>query len=475
MTLPQKNFYSLGKVFIPARVITLCSFLISHSVVAQEGNPTPFAATSTNNTVIYHDANVLDEKGQAFAPHMSVIVVGEKIKAVVPTTEVSAAELQSANIINLKDKYLLPGLIDSHVHLATPPNDMFAKAVMRRQAYHGVTGIRIMADDLRPITEYARATIAGEIAAPDIYSAALFAGPDFFNDPRTIAANGGIEPGTGSWMQAITDEMDLTIAIAKAKGSGAMAIKLYDNLQPALLQKITKAAHQQGMSVWAHGMVFPTEPKDVVAAGVDVISHTCYLAYQASDPKPLTYKNRFPVNEPALKDGDNPLMAALFDSMATKGIYLDATLTVYQQYDKRLASNPAMQPRPHCSLALAAVLTQQAINKGVKIVSGTDHIMPASDNFPALFDELELLAQQTSLSPLAVIRTATVNGAYILKQQDKVGSISPGKLANMLIVNSDPSRDISKLRDQYMTIKRGVILRPGSMPAITDEEMPSEQ
>ena len=473
MALNLQASPSLSKFIKFALAFSTCSLVLSSTVFAQEGNATPFAA-KTNNVVIYHDGNVLDEQGQTFQAHMSVIVMGETIQAVKPASQVTASELHAAKVIALTGKYLLPGLIDSHVHLATPPNDLFAKAVMRRQAYHGIPGIRIMADDLRPISEYARAAMAGEIAAPDIYSAALFAGPDFFNDPRTIAANGGIKPGTGPWMQAITEQTDLTIAIAKAKGSGAMAIKLYDNLQAELLKKITQAAHEQDMAIWAHGMVFPTEPKDVVAAGVDVISHTCYLAYQASEPKPMTYKNRFPVNEAALKNGDNALMDALFESMAKQGIYLDATLTVYQQYDKRLANNPDMNPRPHCSLSLASTLTQQAIDQGVKVVTGTDHIMPASETFPALFDELELLVKYTSLAPLAVIQAATINGAYILKQQDKMGSISSGKLANMLILNNDPSSDIRQLRQQFMTVKRGFILEPKNMPAITAEEMPSE-
>lgn len=449
--------------------------LFAFSAHAQEANPTPFAVHAEAQAVVYHRVKVWDNTSLSFIPNMSVIVKGDRISTVLPSTRVNSDVLHSSHVIPLDGKYLLPGLIDSHVHLATPPNDLFAKAVMRRQVYHGVTGIRIMADDLRPITEYARAAVAGEIAAPDIYSAALFAGPDFFNDPRTLAANGGIVPGTGAWMQAITEDSDLTLAIAKAKGSGAMAIKLYDNLQADLINKITAAAHQQDMAVWAHGMVFPTQPKDVIAAGVDVISHTCYLAYQASDPKPQTYKNRFPVNQALLEKGDNPLMQALFTDMSRQNTYLDATLTVYQQYDLRLAAKPDMQPRPHCSLALAATLTQQALANQVKLVTGTDHILPRSASYPALFDELELLVKHTAMTPAMVIQAATENGAFILQQQDNVGRIKPGMLANMLVVNQDPSADIRHLRDQAMTIKRGVALKLGEMSPISSAEMPNEQ
>ena len=73
--------------------------------------------------------------------------------------------------------WIIPGLVDSHVHLATPPDRRKAEAVLRRNLYGGVTMVRDMADDLRSVGELARASRVGEIPAPDIYYAAIIAGP----------------------------------------------------------------------------------------------------------------------------------------------------------------------------------------------------------------------------------------------------------------------------------------------------------
>src|SRR5204863_2620210 len=98
----------------------------------------------------------------------------------------------------------LPRLINSHQHLATPPNRARAEALMRRDLYSGITATRIMADDLRSIAELDRAARVGEIPGPDLYFAALVAGDSFFADPRTRAiSGGGLTPGQTPWAQAI--------------------------------------------------------------------------------------------------------------------------------------------------------------------------------------------------------------------------------------------------------------------------------
>ncbi len=128
----------------------------------------------------------------------------------------------------------MPGLIDSHVHLATPPNRRQAEAMLRRDLYGGVTAGRDMADDLRALGDITRASRVGEIAGSDVYYAALMAGPDFFTDPRTAQTSAGGVPGQVPWMQAVTDQTDLPLAVARAAGTSATAIKLYADLDPNL-------------------------------------------------------------------------------------------------------------------------------------------------------------------------------------------------------------------------------------------------
>lgn len=430
----------------------------------------PFAAAATGERVIYRGATLIDGTGATARPGMSVIADGPTIAAVLPDAALTPALLSGATIVDLRGKYLLPGLIDSHQHLATPPDHRHAEALMRRDLYSGVTATRIMADDLRSIAELAREARVGEIAGPDLYFAALVAGPSFFDDPRTAAAAADQRPGTAPWMQAIDDKTDLPLAIARARGTGATALKIYANLPPRLVRALTAEAHRQGFPVWAHGMVFPTRPADVIAAGPDVISHTCYLAYQLSANPPATYQQRSPVDPAPFANGDNPVMTRMFATMARRGILLDPTLRVYREGERRAAKTG--KP-PYCTLDLAARLTAQAHRAGVLLSAGTDGDTPARDAYPAVFDEIELLVRRAGLTPLEAIRAATDTGSKTMAQKDQ-GRIAPGYLANMVVLTRDPTADIANLRSVAMTVKRGRRFDRSDYRPITRDEVPDE-
>ena len=100
-----------------------------------------------------------------------------------------------------------------------------------------------MADDLRAVGDLARASLVGEIAAPDIFHTALMAGPGFFTDRRAALVSTGGEPGQVPWMRAVTERTDLALAVAEAKGTLAIAIELYADLSPDLAARITAEAH----------------------------------------------------------------------------------------------------------------------------------------------------------------------------------------------------------------------------------------
>lgn len=426
------------------------------------------APAASPTAILYRGATLIDGTGGVPAPNMAVLTRGERIEAVLPDAAVTPAMLAQAQAVDLRGKFLLPGFIDSHQHLATPPNRRRAEALMRRDLFSGITATRIMADDLRSIAEIARAARVGEIPSPDLYYAALMAGPTFFDDPRTNAASGGIKPGEGAWMQSVDDKTDLPLAIARAKGTGAMAIKIYANLPATLIRRITREAHRQGMQVWAHGMVFPTPPAEVIAAGPDVISHTCYLAYQAVSPRPQRYQDRVPIDPAQFADGKNPVMAKLFDEMVRRRIMLDPTLRVYREVEK--SAQRTGKP-PYCTLDLAGRLTAQAHRAGIEISTGTDGDTGADAAYPGVFEEFELLATNAGMSPLQVIRAATLAGAMSMEQAADMGTIAPGKLANMVVLSRDPARDISNMRSVTMTIKRGQVFARDDYRPITAEEI----
>jgi imidazolonepropionase-like amidohydrolase len=415
------------------------------------GAPPPFAPPAAGERTIYRGATLIDGTGAAPRRAMAVIVDGPRIEAVLPTARLTRQQVQGATIVDLAGRFLIPGLIDSHQHLATPPSPRATAAQLRRQLYAGITAIRIMADDLRSIAEFDRQARTGEIAAPDLYFAALVAGRSFFTDPRTQAISAGYTPGEAPWAQAIDEATDIPLAIARARGTGAVAIKIYSDLPPGLVRRLADEAHRQHMRVWAHGMVFPTAPADVLAARPDVVSHTCYLAYQAMARRPATYRERFPVDASLFANGDNVVMDGLFRTMREQHILLDPTLRVYDLVE-RMATP---QRPPFCTLDLAARLTDQARRAGVLMSAGTDSQTPASDAWPSLFEELELLVHRAGFTPLQAIRAATQIGAMTLGQGDDLGIVAPGRFADLVVLARDPGADIANMRSVLFTVKHG--------------------
>lgn len=403
--------------------------------------------------VVYRGAALIDGSGAGLRQDMAVVTDGATIEAVLPSRGLTPEMMKGAELIDLQGRYLLPGLIDSHQHLATPPDRHRAEALMRRDLHGGITAVRVMADDLRSIAELGRASLVGEIAGPDLYFAALVAGPGFFQDPRTKAIAAGAVPGEAPWMQKVDDTTNIPLTVAAARGTFATGLKIYADLPPRLTHALTEEAHRQGLRVWAHGMVFPTPPAQVIEAGPDVISHICYLAYQVSDKRPQTYKDRFPVDYSQFGSGDNPAMASLFREMRRKGIILDATLRVYAEMDRRAAEKPGGPPY-HCTADLATRLTRQAMREGVTISAGTDGFTSREDPYSALHEELELLGK-AGMPPLQVIRSATSIGAMTIGKADRMGTVETGKLANFVVVGKNPLDNLANLRTVLFTVKRG--------------------
>jgi len=405
------------------------------------------SAQAAQPRTVYKNATLIDGTGAAPRPGMSILVDGERIAKVWKDSEIAFKLAGDVRVVDMSGKYVLPGLTDSHQHLATPPDRLWAQAQMKRDLYSGITSTRDMADDLRNIADLARASRIHEIPGPDIYYAALMAGPSFFEDPRVQAASLGAVGGEVPWMRAITPQTDLPMAVAQAKGTSASAIKIYANLPGSEVTRITKEAHRQGVPIWAHAAVFPATPKEVLDAGADVVSHVCMLAYQVSDEVPSQYHNRAPVDETKFGQGVNPQIAPLFTKMKTDGVVLDATVRIYAEMEGR--------PRAYCSTKLAAELTRQAHKAGVIVSAGTDGFSAPEAAFPALYEELELLVEKAGFSPMDAIVAATRNGALAVRKDADFGVIAEGKLANLVFTAQDPSKDIKALRTLTLTVKRG--------------------
>jgi imidazolonepropionase-like amidohydrolase len=399
------------------------------------------AELPASRTVAFVGGSLIDGTASPIQSQAVIVVRGEQIIAAGAAREVQIPP--KAQIVHVDGQFVIPGLINSHVHLATSPDPRQAKAYLRRELYSGVTAVRDMAGDERLLAKLKRESAADHILAPDIYYSALVAGPAFFGDPRTHEAARGFEPGTAPWMQAITPDTQLPLAIAAAHATGATGIKIYADLPASLVSAVTAEAHRQHMLVWAHATVFPAGPSDVANAGVDVMSHADLLAYQLSAQVPPSYAEAGAVDPRAWRS--EPAMDSLLELMKTRGIILDATIDVGVRH-------PIAKWPP----GLAAFITSEAYRRGVMISAGTDDDLDLNEADSLLDAEIIRLVREAGVTPADAIRSATAIGARTIGEQDSMGTLEPGKLANFVLLQRNPLDDIGNIRSITEVVKRGV-------------------
>jgi hypothetical protein len=194
--------------------------------------------------------------------------------------------------------------------------------------------------------------------------------------------------------------------------------------------------------------VYPASPYD--SLGATSVSHVCMIARAILQPAKTTYGHadepdyrRFAVDDPELRR----YIAALADS----GTVMDATVSVYP-------TSPPIDAdgRSHgCSRSLAGAITTLMHAAGVPISTGTDHDAAMTDRYPALEEELAALAVEAGLGAEDVLVAATKNGARALGLESSLGTITPGKRADFVLLRLNPLDEVANLRSVVLTIKRG--------------------
>lgn len=413
----------------------------------------PLAAQTSGNAPleIYHGFTLIDGTGAPAIPDAAISIRGNTIVAVGSRRDLLSGPSapRDAIVIDLGGGWVVPGLIDAHVHLATSPDRQGAEAELRRLLYGGVTAVRDMAGDARALASLARDSRLGEIVGPDVYFSAVMAGASFMSDPRPQASTLGELAGEVPWMQAITAQTDLPTAVARAKGTYATGVKIYANLEAGEVSRIAQESHRQGMHVWAHGAVFPARPLEVVQAGVDVISHACYLAWEAMADMPSEYHHDVAPRYGAF-DADSQIFTELFDAMRAEGTILDATLAIYT------APASERSPDAQCDPRFATALVRRATAEGIPIAAGSDFTTPPDDPFPALYRELEALVSQGGLTPMQAIVAATSTSARAIGIEDTAGTLAPERPVDFVLLREDPLDDITAMRSVSAVWKNAV-------------------
>lgn len=392
-------------------------------------------------------ATIIDANHQTPLANQTVLISQNIIVNIFTDKEKPVPD--SFNIIRMKGKYLLPGLIDAHVHMATDPSDIDNRQhtlnILEQMLFSGITSVRDMAGDARTLAGLSRDASTGDINSPNIYYSALMAGPALFDDPRISASSKEGVVGKMPYMLSVTDSTNMTLAVAEAKGTGATGIKLYAFLSAALVNKILAEANKQGMLVWGHAWLQEAKPSDLVKAGVISISHAPLMIYEKMDTIPSSWGKKQHTDK--FWNDSLPDFSSLFQLMKKHNTIFDATLLTYKRWGMEDSS-------AQYKYEMGKRITAMAYKAGVKICAGTD------DNQEEFVQkEMQLLVTGAGFTPIDAIIAATLHGAELLHIDNKYGTIEPDKIADLLVLDKNPLENITNIKSVFLVIKGGRIFK----------------
>ncbi len=418
------------------------------------------ASASATPLLLTH-ANVIDGTGSPAQANTTIVIEGARIQSIYPSD--SQPVPKGANVEDVSGLYVIPGLIDAHVHISdVEPDIAHYQAFLKALLLGGVTGIRDMAGNARLLGYLAQQTDTDAFAGPDIVYTALMAGPSFFaNDSRVQAAAPGTSVGTAAWMRAIDVQTDLPSAIAEAKGTGATAIKIYANLPASRVRAIATEAHRQGLRVWTHAAIFPAKPSDAVAAGADTISHSAYLVWEPVPNVPTDYGVRAHGDFKHIRPDAREILA-LFDAMKQYGTILDATLNIFREEAEHQPTKVGAGIMPW-----SYAVTKLAHERGVLVDTGTDgnglpndaQNNPDLNAMPLVHAEMAMLVEHCGFTPLEAIRAATQIGAMAQGESATRGTVAKGMRADLVVLTDDPGIDIRNTTKIAFVVKNGIVYR----------------
>lgn len=420
-----------------AMCFSAAALVAANALHAQSGpRPAP-----RPRTLIIDSVSIVDIAAGQVRDNQRLVIRGDTITAV---EAVSAPLPQPVDqYVNGRGTFALPGLTDHHVHLDAGMDRQLIAA-----ARGGVTMVQNMAGDNRIVSEYSRRTLTKSLAGPEIAYVSVMAGPDFFVDPRFRGAGVGYTPGTAPWMQAITAATDFPTAIAAARGSGAEILKLYAMVDSAVAARAIAEAHKQGMRVVAHGTVFPARPLQLVQSGVDVLTHAPYLSWQGAAT--VRAEDSFDRRKGpyATVPVSGPVITQLLTAMQKAHTFLEPTLFVFARQAEEKDVND-----------WARAITKRARDLGVPIIAGTDGLIGGdSTALPNVHQELALLVE-AGLTPREALASATTVAARAMKRERTHGALTPGFVADVVLLDANPLLDIRNTTRIRQVVLRGRTLR----------------
>jgi imidazolonepropionase-like amidohydrolase len=416
------------------------------------------AQESSGTTVLVHAGQLLDRPGQRPRGASTVVVRDGKV---VEIREGHVSEgFGAAEIIDLRDRFVLPGLIDSHVHLDSDKagQEGLIESLTNSQAYFAYQA----ADNARKTLHAGFTTVRNlgdrdgiTLALRDAIAAGIVPGP------RIIDAGTGISTTTGHGDAANGLSPDLAEHapqenLCDGVESCRRAVRQQVRRGVDVIKLMTTGGVNSRIGVGVGKQMFDDEAKALIETahlyGKKVAVHA-----HGADGIVL-----------ALKHGANSIEhGTLLDDEGIKwflesGAYYVPTLSTVNGYLERIAKDPNAYPpevreKIEWRISITGKALQQAYPRGVKIAFGTD---AGVSKHGRNADEFELMVKH-GMTPVDAIKAATVNAADLLGLAQEIGTLEPGKRADLIAVAGDPLKDVTVLKNVSFVMKGGAVYRRG--------------
>ncbi len=415
------------------------------------------------NAIVFQHANVFDAESGKIVPDQLVFITGNRIEMVRPfPTGGSGGGLgPPPQIIDATGTTLLPGLWDMHAHVGD--NDGLLNLAA------GVTTVRDLANDTDTLLARRQRIADGKEIGTRIVLAGIIDGRGPFQGPTKVL---------------VSTESEARAAVDNYKRLGYVQIKIYSSVKPELVPAIIDEAHKNGLRVSGH---IPAEmtAAQCVELGYDEIQHVNFLILNFfPDVKNTNTTPR--LTEPAMRgaalDLASPQVQSFIKLLQDHHTKLDLTLSIFEDmYLNRAGQIPrgfqpiasrlppqvrrgllttgltpptGMDETYRKSFAKMMDLAGLLYRSGIAIEAGTDSMAGF-----ALHRELELDVK-AGIPASQVLQNATLNAARIMSLDKDLGSITPGKLADLVLVNGNPAANISDIRKTALVVKDGVLYNP---------------
>jgi imidazolonepropionase-like amidohydrolase len=409
------------------------------------------------------NTNLFDPITGSMLPNSTILIAGDRITAI-GSRDNPIKLPYNCQIIDGSDKYVIPGLIDAHVHLVFLLDKVNVKGedVLPLYLGNGVTSVRDIGDQIVPQKEVADFAETHRETCPTVFMCSPLI--DGLNPMHTAG-------------YTINDPARVPGYIDTLVSYGITTLKMYVGIDTTVFKKVIEEGHRHGLTVSAHLPLRYVKTKNAIDWGLDVIEHiwgvsndSLMIGKMAAqgmmvDPTLVVFKNMIYL----------PDLPEVWQS--TDNCYVpDTLLSVWDEYRTDPKFNEQNRQLRKSKMDTYKNLTYTLYRAGVTLLAGTDTPEPYCPPGFALHDELVLLVE-SGLSPAAALKCATINNAHALKQTNNLGSIENGKIADMVILNANPLEDIRNTRTIFRVIHQGIVCDPQSVlpaPAVTPKNISNQ-